>query len=406
MGRAAAPLQDDGMMSTEASHAWAEEIRDFLIGRLGKRARTIPLRNPRVHEIEVPPIRRWWIFEGKRYGLLGGPLATNFSGVLAAARRLNATFNPRLRLSDRLDGEVDWGHTLSRGAYGVGSSFVIRSSGIGLDESEVAALRGWLRWLQDEWRVYAAAFNIELSLDCGGLAADPDGPIPIDRLRRWAHTVRRSRWPLLRGVIAESLRPALESDELDCIPLPGQEATLFELLCVVRIARFFENRPRDLRWLMHDAAAGGNTLQVGGLSCLYQHALRRDDVLATSDYRGSLARAVEAFGVGTSKYVDIAFDFEQPKAGFDGIIVEAKSGAQQYADVVAQLRTYRAARRRRAGARYVVWGIVEGPVAADATEERIRALAAATSPDEDLWVFSSSGSIDVVLETLFGNTRV
>jgi hypothetical protein len=52
-----------------------------------------------------------------------------------------------------------------------------------------------------------------------------------------------------------------------------------------------------------------------------------------------------------------------------------------------------------------VWGIVEGPVVADATEARIKQLASATPREEDLWIFSSAASIDIVLETLFGRTR-
>jgi hypothetical protein len=74
--------------------------------------------------------------------------------------------------------------------------------------------------------------------------------------------------------------------------------------------------------------------------------------------------------VGIPRIVDIAFDFPEPINGFDGIIVETKSGTQQYRDTVAQLRTYRAARRRQPHTRYLIWGILRGPVAPDATVER------------------------------------
>ena len=40
-------------------------------------------------------------------------------------------------------------------------------------------------------------------------------------------------------------------------------------------------------------------------------------------------------------------------------VLEAKSGSQGFDAAVAQLRLYRRARQRRAGARYLVWGIVE-----------------------------------------------
>src|SRR5262245_33490545 len=112
---------------------WAAEIRDYLLGRVGADAPAGALRAPVTYEFRNRPIGRWWIFEGKQYGLLGGALAANFTEVLSMSRRLDSTFNPRLRPSDRPDGEVDWGHTLSRGAYRPGSDFIVRSSGIGLD---------------------------------------------------------------------------------------------------------------------------------------------------------------------------------------------------------------------------------------------------------------------------------
>jgi len=46
------------------------------------------------------------------------------------------------------------------------------------------------------------------------------------------------------------------------------------------------------------------------------------------------------FGGGIPQFVDLAFDFDEPRAGFDGLIVEAKSGVQPYRHAVAQLRTY------------------------------------------------------------------
>ena len=64
-----------------------------------------------------------------------------------------------------------------------------------------------------------------------------EAPATVDQLRQWAHVTRRSRWPLLRDVVAETLRTVFEPDALDHVPLPTDHATLFELLCLVRIAR-------------------------------------------------------------------------------------------------------------------------------------------------------------------------
>lgn len=377
---------------------WAAEIRDYLLGRLSANALNVALSAPTTHEFTSRPITRWWIFEGKRYGLLGGTLAAHFSDILSMSRRLDATFNPRLRPSDRPDGEVDWGQTLARGAYRPGAELIVRSSGIGLDEAERAALRGWLGWLEHEWQQYSKTIKVACTFSSGTLGGDIAPPFALERLRTWAHVARRSRWPLLREVVAESLRPVLEPEEVDHIPLPEDPAKLFELLCIVRIARHFVPSPRELRWL--DREATGNVLQFDGLSCRYQQPLERSRVIAAADYRGELARAVEAFDVGIPKYVDIAFDFETPIGGFHGLIVEAKSGAQQYRDAVAQLRTYRSAVPRLLGSRFLVWGIVQGPVNTDATPERVNDLVFASARDEDVWMFSSAAAIGIVLSSL------
>jgi len=384
-------------MTPQLPDLWAEEIRDFLLGRLAAGPQPVSLPAPVTHEFKTVPIAHWWIFEGKFYDLLAGTLAARFAEILLMARRLDSTFNPRLRLSDRPDGEVDWGQTLARGAYRPGSDFVVRSSGTGLDEAERAALRGWVRWLESEWLEYARTIRVDTVLDSGGFGDDFAGPFTLERLRRWAHVARRSRWPLLREVVAESLRPLLEPDEMDRIPLPSDPAKLFELLCLVRIARHFVPRPKELRWLdLHSR----NALRIDELSCRYQQSLGTSDVLGAPDYCGALAEAILTFDVGIPKYVDIAFDFEEPVNGFHGLIVEAKSGTQQYRDAVAQLRTYRGARPRRVGSRYLVWGIVQGPVAPDASPERVAKVASSGAAD-DVWIFSSANGIGTVLNTLF-----
>jgi hypothetical protein len=135
--------------------------------------------------------------------------------------------------------------------------------------------------------------------------------------------------------------------------------------------------------------------------CHYQQSLTLGSVLTAPDYSGALARAVLALGVGVPGFVDVAFDFDRRMGGFDGIIVEAKSGSQQYRDTVAQLRTYRGARPRRTGGRYLVWGVVQSPTGSDATADHISRLVAAATPEEDVWIFSGADSVGLVLNTLF-----
>ena len=130
--------------------------------------------------------------------------------------------------------------------------------------------------------------------------------------------------------------------------------------------------------------------------------VKESDALATLDYVGALARAVEAFGVSIPKYIDLAFDFRVPRAGFDGLIVEAKSGSQQYGQAVAQLRTYRSARQRRPGSRYLVLGIVERPNGPELTCDELAGFIAAAPNAEDLWLFSGPDGIERTLMAVFG----
>jgi hypothetical protein len=394
MGRSAAQISSEEL-SQSAESVWAAEIRDYLLARLASKTRIDTLNVPQTSELKHAPVRRWWTFEGKQYVPLDGPMAQNWDVVVRKAWQLERTFNPRLRLSDRPDGVVDWGYTIARGPRQVHSEFVVRSSGIGLDEDEMAALRGWARWISNEWLEYGHNVGVEGHLDWRGFPLDEASFVTPDRLRRWAHTARRSRWPLLRGVVAESLRPVLEPEELDRIPLPSERDVLFELLCLIRIAKCVSPAPKELRWL--NAETADNTIRLDGTTCFYQQSLDRDAVLSTREYAGSLASAVQTFDVSIPKRVDLAFDFDTTRCGFDGVIVEAKSGTQGYDKTIPQLRTYRAARSRRDGSRYIVWGIVEDPGACDATCELVAALMKDIPEGDDLWLFSSANAIPVVL---------
>jgi hypothetical protein len=382
-------------VSESPAKRWAQEIRDYLLGRFSSKAATHPLQHLQTTEFPDPPVRRWWTFEGKRYAGLDGPLAANWSWIIQNAWKLLETFNPRLRLSDRLEGAVDWPQTLARGPRLFRAEYVLRSSGVGLTEEEVALLRGWVRWIDKEWAEYTQSVGIENTLDWRNFAADVEGPFSIEWLRRLAHTARRSRWPLLRGVVSETVRPILEPEELDRIPLPSDEAKLFELLCLVRIASCIASPPRELRWM---TKATDNTITLDGARIYYQQSLDREIVLATYAHDGPLAPALDLFEVRAPKFVDLAFDFETKRSGFDGLIVEAKCGAQQYEHTVSQLRAYRAARPRRQGQRYLVWGIIENPGRPDRSLAELRAMFAAADRSADVWVFSSADAIPIVLD--------
>ena len=271
--------------------AYADEIRDYLIGRLAK-DRSIGSANPLDRDgILSAPILDWWIFEGKRYRGLKGPLVQEWATVDRQIRRLLASYNPRHRMVDLPEGEVDWLTTALHMATTQRLEFKCRVTHIGLSDDELAALRGWQGWIARRWQSYVQ----ELGEPVGGQPPSFD-PTPevasVRTLRRWAHTARRSRWPLLRSVIAETLRCLFEAEDIRSLPLPEDPAVLFELVCMVRVLRFLAPRPRAIRWL--HAEIGDNTIQVPAITCFFQRNLPRDELLKD----GRIRRAPAPSGRG------------------------------------------------------------------------------------------------------------
>lgn len=333
MGRGAPPVRESGL-NGDPIEAWPREIRDYLLGRLAAGQQSISLAVPQTQRLSHVPIRRWWIFEGKRYPSIEGTLSSRWVEVIRAARLLERTFNPRLKLSERPDGAIDWGHTLARGPVGPHAEYVLRSSAVGLGEEEHAALRGWMRWIAAEWAPYAARFGLALPAPArqsfeAVASQEREAHVTVEQLRRWVHVARRSRWPLLRDLVAETLRAALEPDALDHIPLPIDRPSLFELLCLVRIARRVAPPPDELRWL--DLELTGNKLTLAGTTCWYQQALDREAVLGTPDFEG-LAEVAPVFGLRVPQRIDLAFDLDPPRHGINGIIVEANGPRQEARD--------------------------------------------------------------------------
>lgn len=380
-----------------SANAWAKEIGDYLLGRMANNPRSVDLENWYKTKLEQPPILRWWIFEGKPYPALDGSLAGNLKQVVQQATQLRTTFNPRLRLSDRPDGVVDWSQTLARGLFQVPRQYMVRSSGIGLDENEYQALAGCLGWIRHEWKQYAEYLDKQSDIEWPDFARTAEPPFP---LQRWAHVAKRSRWPLLRGIVAESLLPFIQDDKLNLVPLPLEREHLFELLCLVRVARCVAPPPRDIRWLFRktDNEAGNETanqIKLEGVRICYQEKLDPKAVRETYKEAG-LKCALEKFNVGVHDRTDIAFEFDQPRADFDGIIIEAKSGEQGYKRAVDQLRVYQAARpRKRGGSRYLIWGIIEKEN--DESPNRLEEWFAKVDKERDVWVFSSAHDIPKVL---------
>lgn len=340
------------------------------------------------------------MFEGKCFSCVGGTLSSKWSEAIRRIQLLDRTYNSQSRIADRPEGDIDWGSTLSRGPTTVFPEYVIRSSGVGLTEPEYASLVGWKSWISREWADYVSTYNsvqsqpeINAALAAWSLPNAP--PATNEQLLRWAHLTRRSRWPILRELVSASLRIFLEPDVLNAIPIPAERDKLFELICLVRIARQLAPSPDEIRWLDHEL--NNNQIDLPGVTCYYQQYLKEQDVLSGPAYANGLADAINKFGVKVHKIVDLAFKFNKPRNRIAELIIEAKSGGQDFSATVEQLRAY--SYPRPAGERMLIWGIVENST--DPSEEQLNWLRKmAREENGDIWAFSNAGAISKVIEAL------
>ena len=380
------------------SHEYAAEIRSWLLGRLAKHRSGHELSRATMGVPPSPPLLSWWIFEGLRYRDVLGPLCRNFPLVRRAADALLASYSTAWRILDRPEAEIDWLTSALLSAVSGREQYRTRSSTVGLTGLEREALLGWLQWLRYRWQAY-----VDIVGPPDGAAAIAFDVLPSVRtafdhaeLRRWAHTAKRSRWPLLRNVVAESLRPLLEPAALDRIPLPSEHPRLFELLCAVRVLRCLDPFPSAVRWL--DLEAGSNKLAVAGARYSYQMALPRELVLSTYEFDHGLRDAFARHHVRVPSWVDGYVEFSRPLRGFFGILLEAKSGQQGFDACAYQLKVYRAAIKEKQPNPLLIWGIVEQ----SETEVDLPADFWSASRTEDVWLFSTADQVPAVMSVLMG----
>ncbi|PKN58176.1 MAG: hypothetical protein CVU56_07000 [Deltaproteobacteria bacterium HGW-Deltaproteobacteria-14] len=377
---------------------YSEEIRDYLLGRLSTKTSTDAIR-AKEHRLRFAPVLRWWIFEGGRFEGLDGALADNWARVIGQVERLLLSFSPRWRELDTPEGRVDWVRTLNLNAGRADVSYVCQSSGVGLDEDERRALLGWAGWIADHWYEYVGSVRRERQAhECARLRELAGGRYTASvgdaKLRRWAHVARRSRWPLLRNVVAESLRAALEPTVLEQLPLPLDVPTLFELVCLVRVMRQLAPAPQDIRWLIREAS---NRVAVEGIDCRYQRKLGPEAVLGDSPAEVALNAAVGVFAVRVPTEADLVLAFAKPRAGFDGVLIEVKSGGEDYGAALHQLKSYAAALMKGNGRRYLAWAVVES--AAELNDAQLSWLSerAEDNASPVTWAFSGPDDIRRVL---------
>jgi hypothetical protein len=362
-------------MSVEA--AWAAEIRGALLGRF--RAKNKQLGSLHVAarlSADDDAVRRWWTFEGHRYAPLGGPLGPSWGLLARAGERLLATFNPELQRGERPEGPIDWPATLaSGGALMWPGVYISHASKVGLGQQERDALLGWSRWIWDEWRSWCKALNITpdttspLASWRGEALREGEPP-----LARWAAVARRSRWPLLREVVAETLRHMLEPEVwIDQLPLPTERAQLFELLCMARIIEALGARPTHVRML--DLHLNQNRLVLNEAQRLgYQQSLPVDEVMSGALFDDGLREAMLAFRLRKPRRVDLS-------------------------SALWQLRAYRDTLAARGLTRCIIWIIAEqrgrlSPYEAAWIGEQ------AAQANGDVWIVSDHDSIQGVVSAL------
>jgi hypothetical protein len=378
---------------------WADEIRSWLIARLAKhrKAGAIDRHGP------ASLGRRalgWWIFEGRRYPWLDRELASCWNVVHKQANILLATSNPRWSVVDAPEGETDWAASAFQSLTACRPSFVTRAHRPGLGQEERGALLGWLSWVHRVWAEYVKDVgpppNVSAELPWQRAYDAPDEDPRL--LRRWAHVAKRSRWPLLRNVVAESLRSVFEEQDIDRLTLPTDRAQLFELLCMVRVLKALSWDSDQVRWLDPE---NGNRVQLSNLTYLFQHSFPQEAVVESTEFAPGLRRAIYRHDISAPTRLDGFLEFVAPRAGFDAILLESKSGTQNFDAAIYQLKCYRAALAAKNPGRMLIWGIIETPPEGyQGVPRGVIAAEARERPTEDLWVFSTADEVYVVLEAL------
>lgn len=368
---------------------WLTEILSYLLGRPSTSEGTYAL--PRALE-PVPDALTWWMFKGKRFEGLDQALGASWENITEEIKRLRQMFSPRLRVVDHAVEPVDWMKTYLRSGGNRPREFVVQSSGMGVSQLEWDSLCAWCAWITPVWSAHAQAWGPSTS---SGHAAflEETGDMRLRGLphmdgefrKKWLRITMRSRWPLLRNIVAESLK-CMEVDEtIDRVPLPKTRSDVFELLGMVRLIRLFQPDPLDLGWLAKNT---GHTLSFpnGTFNC--KTFWNRQAVIDHAYGEGGLPGAMRHYNLRVHCQPDLLCSFTADNGGFTAMIVEFKSMALKFSDALHQLRMYRAAAKAQGHGlgRLILWGIVENETSL--SNERRAWLREQVKGSDDIWVFT------------------
>lgn len=374
---------------------WLKEILRYLLGKPSTVEGTYAL------PYDVEPVQgslMWWMFEGKRYDALSLPLSQSWEALAKEISRLRQMFSPRLRLVDHPVEPVDWSGTYLRSGGNRPREFVVLSSGMGVSQNEWDALCGWCAWISTEWAAHAARWNKAagghnaFSHETADLRASGLVPMNKDLRLKWLRIAIRSRLPLLRNIVAETLKFFDDVETMDRVPLPKTREHVFELLGMVRMIQVFQPDPPCMQWLIKE---NGQALQFpeGTFDC--HTSWSREAVIDKAYCEDGLSSAMRHFDLRVHCRPDLLCQFTPAKGGFAGMIVEFKSGGQTFSDALHQLRMYRKARKAQNSGRLVLWGIVEKAEKFPLDASRLEWLKSQAEGQEDVWLFTGADPVDL-----------
>lgn len=389
---------------TEQSKKYTEEIREYLVGRLVTKHYTDGLNRDVFAEIQKP-VLPWWIFEGNRYKGYSEPLYKCWDQINRQIDFLLSTYNPKWQGILLPEGEIDWVATAFKTVTSIVPEFVCRTSKIGLSEEEKTALFGWMKWISELWANYLYALNLDYKpAELFKVYIDSSYDlieVKSRNLIKWASTAKRSRWPLMRNVVAESMRCAFEPVYINKLPLPETRSEIFELLCMVRILKAINSKPAVISWV--DTKAGNNECCIPGAVYHYQYSFKP---LHSSEFSYELSDAVEQQKVKIPKFADGYLKFDTRFNGFSGVLVEAKSGQnRETGETIYQLKSLLAAiRKEMNGERFLILGIVENSDKDNNLKEYTEFLSNKYAHSEnDVWCFLKADEIEAFIKTLLLN---
>ncbi len=390
---------------------WRTTIRSWLLGRLGANVITEALDQAAEATFSAPYLG-WWIFEGLQVPRTGRCLSESWAEVARDADSLLRTWNPRHRLVDTPEGQIDWERTIALGPRVHAREYVTVTSRVGLSDDERLALLGWSAWVLELWPKWCDQISAlpakrsaasPLAKWLAGNARSRSSPERA-LLNRWAHVAARSRYPLMREFIARTLWAWLKPEqEIDRLPLPGKRDILFQLYAAVCIARVLRPRPRAVRWIHRKSDSNqGDAGQVedGGLVIKYELSFASKDVVAAPLFPKAAIAGLSRHDVDCGRRLDVLITLpHDPPLSWKYILVEVKSGREGPRDAVLQLLQYRQALSSNCDGAFVLWGMGEGEAwdkngAVDSLKsEPLRA-------GEDVWVFSTPESAASMLAAL------